>query len=89
MKLEERSSSQAVLSQASSERGFMRGVQMFLVKAEEHMSVNDPVIFQAHQPTDIHHVSCQGWLAVLTTYFFLNSASLHHLIQKNMGLKAF
>ncbi|XP_056617920.1 uncharacterized protein LOC130432535 isoform X2 [Triplophysa dalaica] len=59
VKLEERSSNQAVLGQASSERGFMRGVQMFLVKAEEHMSMNDPVIFQAHQPTDIHHVSCQ------------------------------
>lgn len=59
VKLEECSSNQAVLGQASSERSLMRGVKMFLVKAEEHLSVNEPVVFQAHQSTDIHHVSCQ------------------------------
>ncbi|XP_055065993.2 zinc finger protein 576, tandem duplicate 1 [Misgurnus anguillicaudatus] len=54
VKIEERSSNQVPHSLTSERR-----VQMFLVKAEEHFALNEPVMFQANQPTDNHHVSCQ------------------------------
>ncbi|XP_056123579.1 uncharacterized protein LOC130101758 [Rhinichthys klamathensis goyatoka] len=50
MKIEEHSSN---LSQSCS----MRGVQMFIVKAEDHLTTNE--MFQALQPTDPHRVACQ------------------------------
>ncbi|XP_065117007.1 zinc finger protein 576, tandem duplicate 1 [Paramisgurnus dabryanus] len=54
VKIEERSSNQAPHSLTSERR-----VQMFLVKAEEHFALNEPLMFQAHQPTENHPVSCQ------------------------------
>lgn len=51
MKIEERSSN---LAQSCS----MRGVQMFIVKAEDHLTTNE--MFQALQPTNPHRVACQG-----------------------------
>ncbi|KAL1259481.1 hypothetical protein QQF64_010058 [Cirrhinus molitorella] len=57
VKIEERSSNLAHQSLLSSESGAMRGVQMFLVKAEEHLTTNE--MFQALQPVDHHHVACQ------------------------------
>lgn len=57
VKIEERSSNLAHHSLISSESGAMCGVQMFLVKAEDHLTTNE--IFQALQP--VHHpVACQG-----------------------------
>jgi len=53
MKIEERSSN---LSQSC----LMRGVQMFIVKAEDHLTTNE--MFQGLQPTDPHRVACQGQL---------------------------
>ncbi|XP_039535401.1 uncharacterized protein LOC120484355 [Pimephales promelas] len=50
MKIEERSSN---LSQSC----LMRGVQMFIVKAEDHLTTNE--MFQGLQPTDPHRVACQ------------------------------
>ncbi|XP_051576935.1 uncharacterized protein LOC127454043 isoform X2 [Myxocyprinus asiaticus] len=57
VKIEERSSNQAPLSLISSETGSLRGVQMFLVKAEDHLTLNDLVMF--HTPTDAPRVECQ------------------------------
>uniref|UniRef100_A0A8C1LYX9 C2H2-type domain-containing protein n=1 Tax=Cyprinus carpio TaxID=7962 RepID=A0A8C1LYX9_CYPCA len=56
VKIEERSSNLALHSLISSESGAMRGVQMFFVKAEDHLTTTE--MFQALQP--IHHrVACQ------------------------------
>ncbi|XP_073704087.1 zinc finger protein 576, tandem duplicate 1 [Garra rufa] len=57
VKIEERSSNLAHHSLISSESGTMRGVQMVLVKAEEHLTTNE--MFQAIQPVDHHRVACQ------------------------------
>lgn len=57
VKIEERSSNLAHHSLISSESGAMHGVQMFFIKAEDHLTTNE--MFQALQP--IHHrVACQG-----------------------------
>lgn len=58
MKIEERSSNLAHHSLISSESCSMRGVQMFIVKAEDHVTTNE--MFQALQPADPHRVACQG-----------------------------
>lgn len=58
MKTEERSSNLAHHSLISSESCSMRGVQMFIVKAEDHMTTNE--MLQAVQPADPHRVTCQG-----------------------------
>ncbi|XP_059364609.1 uncharacterized protein LOC132103497 [Carassius carassius] len=57
VKVEERSSNLAQNSLISSESGAMRGVQMFFVKAEDHLTSNE--MFQAIQPMDHHRVTCQ------------------------------
>ncbi|XP_050987753.1 uncharacterized protein LOC127178731 isoform X2 [Labeo rohita] len=57
VKIEERSSNLAHHNLLSSESTAMRGVQMFLVKAEEHLTTNE--MFQALQPVDHHRVACQ------------------------------
>lgn len=55
MKIEERSSNLAHHSLISSESCTMRGVQMFIVKAEDHLTTNE-----MFQPSDPHRVACQG-----------------------------
>uniref|UniRef100_A0A8C2JJJ5 C2H2-type domain-containing protein n=1 Tax=Cyprinus carpio TaxID=7962 RepID=A0A8C2JJJ5_CYPCA len=57
VKIEERSSNLPHHSLISSESGAMRGVQMFFVKAEDHLTTNE--MFQALQPMDHHRVTCQ------------------------------
>uniref|UniRef100_A0A673JHX6 Uncharacterized LOC107723481 n=1 Tax=Sinocyclocheilus rhinocerous TaxID=307959 RepID=A0A673JHX6_9TELE len=57
VKIEERSSNLAHHSLISSESGAMRGVQMFFVKAEDHLTTNE--MFQALQPVDHQRVTCQ------------------------------
>lgn len=57
MKIEERSSNLAHHSLISPESCSMRGVQMFIVKAEDHSTTNE--IFQPLQPADPHRVACQ------------------------------
>ncbi|XP_048009554.1 uncharacterized protein LOC125243774 isoform X2 [Megalobrama amblycephala] len=57
MKIEERSSNLAHHSLISSESCSMRGVQMFIVKAEDHLTTNE--MLQALQPADPHRVACQ------------------------------
>ncbi|XP_058602750.1 uncharacterized protein LOC131521747 [Onychostoma macrolepis] len=56
VKIEERSSNLAHHSLISSESGATRGVQMFFVKAEDHLTTNE--MFQALQPVH-HRVACQ------------------------------
>lgn len=58
VKIEERSSNLLHHSLISSESGAMHGVQMFFVKAEDHLTTNE--MFQALQPMDHHRVICQG-----------------------------
>ncbi|XP_016119651.1 uncharacterized protein, partial [Sinocyclocheilus grahami] len=58
VKIEERSSNLAHHSLISSESGAMRGVQMFFVKAEDHLTTNE--MFQALQRVDHHRITCQG-----------------------------
>lgn len=55
MKIEERLAHHSLIS---SESCSMRGVQMFIVKAEDHVTTNE--MFQALQPADPHRVACQG-----------------------------
>ncbi|XP_067304795.1 uncharacterized protein [Pseudorasbora parva] len=57
MKIEERSSNLAHHRLISSESCSMRGVQMFIVKAEDHLTTNE--MFQALQPADPHRIACQ------------------------------
>ncbi|XP_016141322.1 zinc finger protein 576, tandem duplicate 1 isoform X1 [Sinocyclocheilus grahami] len=56
VKIEERSSNLVHHSLISSESGVMRGVQMFFVKAEDHLTTTE--MFQALQPVH-HRVACQ------------------------------
>ncbi|XP_052433931.1 uncharacterized protein LOC127974592 isoform X1 [Carassius gibelio] len=56
VKTEERSSNLALHSLISSKSGAMRGVQMFFVKAEDHLTTTE--MFQAVQPVH-HRVACQ------------------------------
>lgn len=58
MKLEERSSNLVQHNLTSSDGGSLRGVQMFLVKAEDHLSTTE--IFQTLQPAHPQRVACPG-----------------------------
>ncbi|XP_052474464.1 uncharacterized protein LOC128030685 isoform X1 [Carassius gibelio] len=54
VKVEERSTNLAQNSLISSESGAMQGVQMFFVKAEDHLMTNE-----TFQPVDHHRFTCQ------------------------------
>lgn len=56
VKMEERSSNLVQHNPTSSEGGLLRGVQMFLVKAEDHVSATE--IFQTLQPAPPQRVAC-------------------------------